>query len=363
MALSRDDRLFANPFSRDYWRAALQDFRKTRVLVFAAVMIALRVALKPVSIPVGMDLRINTAFFINAVGAMVFGPVVAIVSAAISDTLGCILFPQGVYFFPFIFVEIAGSLIFSLFLYRTEVTAKRVILARFCIDFFVNIVLNTPIMYLYYWLVMGKYYTIVDLPRFAKNLVMFPIESVLLILFLRAVIPPLRSLNYVYSGVEKLRLTRKMIALLAILLAAGVAATGGYLVYSYNNTSLSAGYTASERLEKNNTINEIVRERHPELADTTTVTIIESAYPRFLSDEVTCYAAVYEVDEQMFAENAAAFEPSDSMKQYDLTTLQGYSRSKAKNDTSLKSIGSAVIKLSGKTGEVLSYEDNLDTRE
>ena len=76
---------------------------------------------------------------------MVFGPVVAIVAAAISDTLGCLLFPSGAYFFPFIFIEIAGSLIFALFLYRARVTATRVILSRFCIDFFVNIVMNTPI--------------------------------------------------------------------------------------------------------------------------------------------------------------------------------------------------------------------------
>ena len=60
---------------------------------------------------------------------MIFGPVVAIIAAAISDTLGCILFPTGVYFFPFIFTEIAGSLIFALFLYRAPLTNLRVTLS------------------------------------------------------------------------------------------------------------------------------------------------------------------------------------------------------------------------------------------
>ena len=95
--------LFPHPFSRAYWRTALAEFRNTRVLIFAALMIALRVIFKTVSIPIGMDLRINTAFLINAFGAMVFGPVVAIAAAAITDTLGCLLFPTGPYFFPFIF--------------------------------------------------------------------------------------------------------------------------------------------------------------------------------------------------------------------------------------------------------------------
>ena len=191
------------------------------MLIFAALMIALRVALKSLGIPIAADLKINVAFFINAFGAMVFGPVVAIVAAAISDTLGCILFPTGVYFFPFIFIEIAGSLIFALFLYRAEVTAKRVILSRFCIDFFVNIVLNTPVMWLYYKMVMGKSYAIFDLVRFVKNLAMFPIESVLLILFLRMVIPPTQKLGYVYSGMDKLRFTKRTSLLIA--LAAGSA--------------------------------------------------------------------------------------------------------------------------------------------
>ena len=121
---------FPHPFSKAYWKCAASEMKKTRVLVFAALMIALRVALKPLGIQIVPYLRIEIAFFINAFGAMVFGPVVAILAAAVSDTLGCILFPTGVYFFPFIFIEIAGSLIFALFLYRSELTVGRVVLSR-----------------------------------------------------------------------------------------------------------------------------------------------------------------------------------------------------------------------------------------
>ena len=221
--------LYKTPFSRAYWSQAASEFKNLRVLVFAALMIALRVALKSVSIPIAANLRINVAFFINAYGAMVFGPVVAIAAAAVSDTLGCILFPTGVYFFPFIFIEIAGSLIFALFLYRTEVTALRVTLSRFCIDFFVNIVLNTPVMWLYYQMVLGKNYVLFDALRIVKNLVMFPIESVLLVLFLRVVIPPTQKLGYIYSGTEQLRFTKKNIIFLVVMAVVGVAAVALYV--------------------------------------------------------------------------------------------------------------------------------------
>ena len=222
--------LYKTPFSRDYWAQAASEFKNLKVLIFAALMIALRVALKSVSIPIAANLRINVAFFINAFGAMVFGPVVAIVAAAISDTLGCLLFPTGVYFFPFIFIEIAGSLIFALFFYRTKVTALRVTLSRFCIDFFVNIVLNTPVMWLYYQMILGRNYAIFDALRIVKNLVMFPIESVLLVLFFRVVIPPTQKLGYIPGGADELTFTKKNIIFLAVMTVIGVAAVALYVI-------------------------------------------------------------------------------------------------------------------------------------
>ena len=40
---------------------------------------------------------------------------------------------------------------------------------------------------------MGKGYAWFDLPRIAKNLVLFPLESVLLVFFLRAAVPAIRQ--------------------------------------------------------------------------------------------------------------------------------------------------------------------------
>ena len=57
------------------------------MLAVAAILIAVRVALKSVAIPIAPPtLMINLGFFVNALGAMIFGPVVAILAAAISDT-------------------------------------------------------------------------------------------------------------------------------------------------------------------------------------------------------------------------------------------------------------------------------------
>lgn len=346
-------KLFKTPFCREYWRAAAGEFKKPRMLIFAALMIALRVALKSLSIPIAADLRINVAFFINAFGAMVFGPVVAIPAAAISDTLGCLLFPTGPYFFPFVFTEIAGSMIFALFFYRAELTARRVILSRFCIDFFVNVALNTPVMWLYYRMVMGKNYAIFDLLRVVKNLVMFPIESVLLILFFRAVVPAARSMGYVYSGVDGLRFNKRNVALLIALALIGASAVGGYAVYSYNTTSVSASYSPEERLAKNEEMNAWVCEQAG-LDPEETVTIVESAFRKVGKPEITYTLAVYRVNEDVFNEKAAADEA------YTQDTLRGYSKSKAAADDALTRVGTATATTDKGTGAHIELTVDMD---
>ena len=223
-------KLFDKPFSKEYWKQAASELKNTKTLIFAALMIALRIALKSVSIYIAADLRISIEFLVNALGAMVFGPVVAIAGAAVSDTLGALLFPSGPYFFLFIFTEIAGSLVFALFFYRTKITVTKVILSRVCTNFFVNIILQTPIMALYYQMMLGKTYKILNLPRMIKNLVLFPIESLLLVLFLRALIPPLKSLGYKVSDISNLHFTKKNIITLVILTIIGVAAVVAYVL-------------------------------------------------------------------------------------------------------------------------------------
>ena len=49
------------------------------------------------------------------------GVLIALAAAAVTDTLGALLFPTGPYFPLFLFTEMAGSFVFALFLYRTKI--------------------------------------------------------------------------------------------------------------------------------------------------------------------------------------------------------------------------------------------------
>ena len=317
--------LYTSPFSMAYWRDAAAELRDTRILVFAALMIALRVALKSLGIPIAADLKINIAFFVNAFGAMVFGPVVAILAAAISDTLGCLLVPSGAYFFPFIFIEIAGSLIFALFLYRARVTATRVILSRFCIDFFVNIVLNTPIMWLYYKMVLGKSYAIFQLPRIIKNLALFPLESVLLVLFLTAMMPVGARFGLLYDKGENLRLRKRQVALLVTLFVVGAACVGGYYVYNYNTTNHASKLPAAEVASINSALTRLGADQN--LLDDGQVVTVSKVYKK-LGGDTTVEFTVYQTSAET-----------------DLNAAAGYLEKSAKADETMTKVasGSAVL--------------------
>ena len=334
------NRLFSTPFSKAYGKQAMADFKNLRMLVFAALMIALRIALKPVSIPIAADLRINAGFFINAYGAMVFGPVMAIFGAIVSDTLGYLVFPDGIYFFPFVLTEIAGSLIFALFLYRTEVSTVRIVLARFCVDMLVNVVLNAPIMALYYTMIMGRSYALFDVLRIVKNLAMFPLESILLIIFMRLVIPPTQKLGYVFSGTQRLKFNKRTIVLLGVLLVFSICTITGYYIWNYNTTSFSAAYTSEERLNRNNEMTDWVRADTPELADQNLVVIIESARSKVGNPEMTYELAVYALDEAVLAGESDVTE----------TQIRGYSKSKAAKEPALGRLCSGIAVTDKKSG-------------
>ncbi len=335
-----NDQSFAHPFSRAYWKAAADELKNTRMLIFAALIVALRVALKSLSIPIAADLYINIGFFANAFGSMVYGPVVALLGAAVSDTLGAILFPKGAYFFPFIFIEMAGSLVFALYLYRVRGTVRRVILSRFTIDLGVNVILNTPVMWLYYSMVMGRSYALFDLMRILKNLAMFPIESVLLTLFLKMMIPAARRLGLVKWGSDALQFDRKSILTLIVTFLIGCGCAAGYYVYHYNNTSLSASYTAAQRQAVNRAV---TMKAVPE--DEAYAAVIDSAFSRIGLGEITNAFTLYRMDEALMAEAGVSRD--------DVFAL---SKSPAAKAAYLTRVGHGTAVTDKGTGEVLKAE-------
>lgn len=338
--IEKSTELFKTPFCKGYWRAAALELKDTKMLVFAALIIALRVALKTlVKIPLAPNLDITPAFLANALGAMVYGPVVGALGAIVSDVLG-VLLRGDTYFLPYVLTEIAGSVIFALFFYRQRITPTRVILSRFAICLCVNILLQTPIDILFQIVMYGKSSYVLTLPRILKNLFMFPIESVALTLFLRVMQPLTYRLKLTYSKESVVSFSKKQIALLLVLVLVGVASVFGYLFVHYDNNSITTGYTTQEVIDNNKKMQPIVLDACDDFDDLTTVTIIDYAAKPFLQSTVTYSVSVYEV--------ADGVEVTDE--------LWKLKKTPASNHEDLTKAGEATIVIDEATGEVLSVQ-------
>ena len=164
---------------KDYWGQALNNCYDIKMLAIAAVITALSIAVKQFDIKIipPSTLIISFACYFHALGAFIYGPVLALFSGAISDTLGAIIFPQGAYSFPYIFPEMLSCFIYALFLWnRDKITVSRVLLARFTVNIICNIILNSIIMKWQYILYGGeRYIPLFTSVRIAKNLIRFPL--------------------------------------------------------------------------------------------------------------------------------------------------------------------------------------------
>lgn len=349
--------LYKTPFSAAYWRDALAELKDIKMLVVTALMVALRIALKPFAIYIGPQMAIQTATLATALGAMIFGPVVAIPAAIISDTIGFMIFPTGDYFLPFMLTEIASTMIYALCLYRAKPSATRVIVARFLICFVVNVVLQ-QLIFAWQYTYMGNpdkakdsIMGIMTVARIFKNLFFFPIESVVITLFLKVLVPITSRAKLTHGGSTGLEFTKKQIAALLALVVVGIGSAVGYLTYRYTSTSRSADYTDAQRVEANQTMTQLVLDKTDDWDDKTVVCIVDSAYRPMFEEKTDYTVAIYVLDEAAFAAGQQADE------EYTMDTLWGYSKSGPSKDQyqSLVKVASADILKNETTGEILEF--------
>ena len=353
----KSNALYPHPFSKAYWKDAAAEMKSLKMLVVTALMVALRIVLKPLAIPLGPQLSIQTAMLATSLGAMIFGPVVAIPAAMISDTIGFMIYPTGDYFLPFMLTEIASTMIYALCLYRSKVTPTRVMLSRFFICFFVNVIMQ-QFIYAWWYAYIGNpeeakeaILGIMTLSRILKNVAMFPIEAVVLTLFLKFLLPVTRRAKLTYCSNEDMKFTAKQIITLVVLVVIGIGSATGYLAYRYNTSSRSADYSKDERKAINMEMADYIQDNTVEWDNETMVCVVDSAYRGLFEKETDYNVAVYLLDEAAFA----AGQADDAS--YTMDTLWGYSKSGPGKDKygSLVKVATASITKNEDSGEILAF--------
>ncbi len=360
--MTKSTTLYPHPFSKAYWRDAAAELKDIKMLVITALMIALRIALKPFAIYIGPQMAIQTATLATALGAMIFGPVMAIPAAIISDTVGFMIFPTGDYFLPFMLTEIASTMLYALCLYRAKPSATRVMIARFLICFVVNVVLQ-QFIFAWQYTYMGNpdkakdaIMGIMTVARIFKNLFFFPIETVVITLFLKVLVPVAARARLTYDHNANLSFTKKQIIAMVCLVVIGAGSAVGYLTYRYDSTSRSADYTDKQRVEANQSMTQLVLEKTDDWDAATVVCVVDSAFRPMFENETDYTVSVYVLDEAAFAEGQADAKAND--EKYDMDTLWGYSKSGPSKDKyqSLIKVGEVTFRMNEKTKDVADWE-------
>ena len=107
----------------------------------------------------------------------------------------------------------------------------RVVWGRFSVTAICNLILNPIALYYYNVFLMGKSYAIFSLPRIIKNLALFPIQSLILVLFFNALLPVTNRMGLTKTGDEKLRIEKKEIIAIVLLTVVSALAVAGYYLY------------------------------------------------------------------------------------------------------------------------------------
>ena len=157
------------------------------MLVTLALLIAINVVLARffgIQTPI---VQINFSFIPVVLAALLYGPLPAALVGAVGDVLGAVLFPAGAYFPGFTLTSALGGLIYGLCLYRPS-PKRGVRLARcFAAKGLVNLLCNLGLNTLWLTLTGGEAFFALLPLRAVKNLLLWPMESLLLFAVLETV--------------------------------------------------------------------------------------------------------------------------------------------------------------------------------
>ena len=165
-------------FSKEYWLSSAKKLKSVKYLAIIACMIALKIAVGSIRIPVSENLRITVTYIVVAL-----------------ENLSFILYPDGAYFPGYTLTAMLGSLIYSLCLYQKKITITRIAIAKTINNYLVNVAIGS----LWSSMLYGNAYIVYATKSLIKNTILLPIEIVLLVVVLNLLLPVLQKKKLINS--------------------------------------------------------------------------------------------------------------------------------------------------------------------
>ena len=176
-------------FTRAYWKAAAGQMKNIRVLAACALLIALTIAITTLYIPLPNNLHVFFDYSPKALCAMVCGPVAALGVGFVMDILGFLARPMGAFFPGYTVTTMVAMLIYALGFYGQKFTVPRIAITKLAVNVICNIGLNS----LWNSILMGKAFVVFLAGSATKNLLLWPIEVLVMVIVFRLVAPVLEK--------------------------------------------------------------------------------------------------------------------------------------------------------------------------
>lgn len=152
-----------------------REFKHVRTITTCAMFGAMSVVLGYYSIRITPQLKIGFGALPNELVDYLFGPVVGAMFGGAMDLIKYMMKPEGGLIPGLTFNAMLAAFIYGLFLYKRPLSLPRMLAAKFVVALVCNVILGT------YWLslVGGRGYLAILPTRAFKNLIQWPVDSML----------------------------------------------------------------------------------------------------------------------------------------------------------------------------------------
>ena len=171
------------------FKQSFKEFFNTRNLVTMAMLCAVNVVTSWFSIPLSDTLKITFSFLSMSVIGYLYGPVCGMFCGFALDNIKFFIKPSGPYSPLWTIVEVCAGLLYGVLLYKKEATVVRCFVTKFIVSLLCNILLTPFFLSLMY----SKGFIYYASTRIVKNLILWPIESILMYLILSKIVSHIRK--------------------------------------------------------------------------------------------------------------------------------------------------------------------------
>lgn len=154
---------------------SFHQLKEAKTVTVCAMLGAIAIVLGSLSIELGPSIRIGFSGIPNELVHYLFGPSVGSLFAGALDILKYMIKPVGGFFPGFTLTAMLAGVIYGSFYYRKPLSLGRVFAAHLAVSLICNVLLNTMCLSILY----GKAFMVLLPPRVIKNLIMWPIDSLI----------------------------------------------------------------------------------------------------------------------------------------------------------------------------------------